>query len=235
MPSPLYTASKSLGQNGGATNAFSSTGAGLIVLHLAYFSGTPVVTDNAGNTYQALTARDAGDPISRLFYCLNPLVRTGHVITVTGTNLFAGSNLLVVDGESGQWAFSEENGGVSNGVSGNGTGVLGGSKVLPNENTLLVTGQSLNAVSASEAFHVSLTGRTTNPFAVGVSLAAYLGRRFGPATVTPQFTGASLQRANTVGVFAYTPPSDDEAPTTAFKPAFYPAFQPALISPFAQR
>jgi hypothetical protein len=72
----------------GTTSGVDTTGANLIVV---YFVGDPASTlsDSKGNTWTALTAHNTGNgDESRLAYCLNPTVGTGHTFSNTGSARF---------------------------------------------------------------------------------------------------------------------------------------------------
>lgn len=66
------------------TAGFDSTGAKLIVINVSYFSGAVTISDSKGNSYTPLTNHiDAsGAYATRIYYCANPTVGTGHTFTV---------------------------------------------------------------------------------------------------------------------------------------------------------
>ena len=72
---------------GGTTTAIdtSASGCKLIVVGIAYYStGTPTLSDSAGNTYTALTLRAGANYRARLYYCINPTLSASHTWTVGG-------------------------------------------------------------------------------------------------------------------------------------------------------
>lgn len=76
--------------SGGATSvnspSFDSGGATIIAVWLGSLDGTPVVTDNAGNTYTLGTNSNSGPFHGRWAYCLSPSTSATHVVTVSSTN-----------------------------------------------------------------------------------------------------------------------------------------------------
>ncbi len=66
------------------TSSINTTGANLIVVGVAgYTLFSATVTDSKSNTWTALTARSGGVTRSRLWYCSNPTVGSGHTFTVS--------------------------------------------------------------------------------------------------------------------------------------------------------
>lgn len=70
----------------GTSAPIDTTGANLLVVSLGSFFATPAFTDSKNNTWVALTAYLSSGTFSyaQLFYCINPVVGTGHTISVTG-------------------------------------------------------------------------------------------------------------------------------------------------------
>ena len=71
---------------GGAFN-FDTTGLTLLIhtARVRYVSSSTItVTDNKGNTYVALTPLVQSNIVQQIFYCVNPIVGTGHNFTLHG-------------------------------------------------------------------------------------------------------------------------------------------------------
>jgi hypothetical protein len=71
------------------TSAIDTTGAKVLVALLSEYFLQPdnVITDSKGNTWVALTARNAaGFTYQRWYYCLNPTVGSGHTFSASGNN-----------------------------------------------------------------------------------------------------------------------------------------------------
>lgn len=97
--------------NSVTTSSIDTTGANLIILGVSYNTGaTPTITDSEGNTWTALTAHALGsNGTSRIYYCYNPTVGSGHTFSNTGS-----SNYSVVSAQAFSGAlstpFDQENG-----------------------------------------------------------------------------------------------------------------------------
>lgn len=87
LPVPSLVSNKIIG-TAGPTAAIDTTGATLLVVATAYstsFSGITGVSDSKSNTWTALTEYKNGTTsTSRLFYCSNPTVGTGHTFSTVG-------------------------------------------------------------------------------------------------------------------------------------------------------
>ena len=110
------------GAGGGTTPSRDTTGATLIVICIGKYNNgyTSPPTDNKSNTYTPLTLRGSGNYLTRIYYCANPNVGTGHTwsypasgdyptLSVTAWSGVATSSPL--DGENG--AASEVTGNVT--------------------------------------------------------------------------------------------------------------------------
>lgn len=86
---PIVASTKlSGGVNGGTTGSINTTGAVLIVISVLQSNAVAAATvsDSKSNTWTALTAHNTGGIYSRIYYCLNPVVGSGHTFTIAGTN-----------------------------------------------------------------------------------------------------------------------------------------------------
>lgn len=78
------------GAHGGTTTAIDTTGATLLVVGVSSWANRPepVLTDSKGNVWvPSVTGFDAS--FTRLYYCANPVVGTGHTFTLAGVECFA--------------------------------------------------------------------------------------------------------------------------------------------------
>lgn len=104
------TSNHASGGNGSSTGSFDSTGAGLIIVAVAYFTGGSFssISDNAGNTYTPLSLYSGdGDPGVRIYYALAPSTRVSHTVTVSGGSIYCGFEVACFSGGS---AFESESG-----------------------------------------------------------------------------------------------------------------------------
>lgn len=114
---PLLVAHTFAGSTNGATSpAIDTTGATLLVVGVSYLqsAAAPTISDSKGNTWTALTQRVGGNVHnSRLYYCENPTVGTGHTFTMTGTGSKALFGVQAFSGTKNAAVFDAENGGTS--------------------------------------------------------------------------------------------------------------------------
>ncbi len=77
------------GLNTSTTGTLDTTGATLLVVHVAYLAGNPpAISDSKGNGWTGLTeATSTVSGADRIFYAPNPTVGTGHTFTFTGTGV----------------------------------------------------------------------------------------------------------------------------------------------------
>lgn len=151
----LVNHAKSAGASTFTTTGIDTTGANFIVLALSYLNtAAPSISDNKGNTYTALTAKDdATSAKSRLYYCASPTVGTGHTVTVTGTSIFASVAVAAFSGVLGAAPLQVE----AAGGSGTGLSRQPGSVTPAADGSLVVTGL---------AFEVSQTVTIDSGFAI---------------------------------------------------------------------
>jgi len=80
------------------SDPINSTGGRFICLAFGYFTevGTSVISDNKGNVYVSLTPAGPSNK-TRLFYCINPKVGTGHIFTGNGALNYGSATAMVFD------------------------------------------------------------------------------------------------------------------------------------------
>lgn len=131
------------GANGGTTGAIDTTGAKLIVIHVASFRALESISDSKGNTWIPGTVR--GDfgliRFSQCFYVLNPTVGSGHTFTVPGLNFYPVIDVLAYDNDV---AFDAESGAGSNGAVAT---IQPGGVTPAGNNGLFITGVCAGLVS----------------------------------------------------------------------------------------
>jgi PKD repeat protein len=80
------------GSSGGlTTNPINTTGATLLVVAFCSWEnrGDPAITDSKGNTYTFVPGGGYGAGSVRIAYCANPVVGSGHTMTLTGGECYA--------------------------------------------------------------------------------------------------------------------------------------------------
>ncbi len=131
------------------TSAVNTTGANLIVILIAGGSDiTP--SDNKGNTYTGLTIHSQGGDDSRLWYCYNPTVGTGHTFHQQWSYecIFAAAFSGVAASP-----FDQENGSNTAGA----TSLQPGSITPSEDNCLIVTGLMAGNSNSNHAVNDGFT------------------------------------------------------------------------------
>lgn len=134
--------SEAVGANGGTSGAIDTTGATLIVLSVAFYSGaiagTLTVDDSESNTWEPGTIVETanGEESVQQFYCIDPITSATHTFDGLCTNGFV---VLSVDAFSadGDVSFVNESAG---GKTDSGTSVQPGSLSATQNGSLFVTG-----------------------------------------------------------------------------------------------
>lgn len=138
-----------LGAGGGTSSNKDSTGANLILINVNYFSGsggTIVLSDNKGNTYVPLTARENATA-SQQYYCLSPTsVGSGHNWTVVKGGIPDPFPSIYVYLWSGVVSFQAQSGTTRGGVPGT---TLQPGSITPNTNGALIFSGCCASGSAS--------------------------------------------------------------------------------------
>lgn len=177
-----------LGENGGTSAALNTTGADAIVLAVAYDSSVnptaSAISDAKSNTYTSLTQREQGGPAVQLYYCLAPVVGSGHTFTVTLNASYAAIGVLALAGVKASSAFDAENGGVTTGSQ---TTVQPGSISPAEDNEILVSGLAIGGVrgiSIDGGYTIEGTADLVSGSSFGVSLAYLIQTNKGASNPT---------------------------------------------------
>lgn len=135
-PTSLITSgNNAAAQNGASVTGLNTTGAGLIIVGVISYYGInatqPTLSDSKGNTWTPLTAFQYVPNTRRIrfYYCVSPIVGSGHNFTVSGTDTYSCPTVLAF---SDPGIFDTENGN-----SGFGTPASMGA-VTPSQNNCLV-------------------------------------------------------------------------------------------------
>lgn len=125
------------GNSGGTSPAIITTGANLIVLGVAYAnSHTVTISDSKGNTYTALNTATTTAQVGLLYYCLNPIVGSGHTFTIGTSSSQQSMCIAAFSGVKTASAFDQQNANTSLVA---GTTVQPGSVTPSVANSLVVT------------------------------------------------------------------------------------------------
>jgi hypothetical protein len=190
------------------TSAIDTTGANLIVIATAKFNSNAItVSDSKGNTWTPLTARTGGAVHSRIYYCFNPTVGSGHTFSISGTNVFPS---IGVGAFGGVDAYEAESGSSST----TGTSRQPGALVPSVDGCLVISGCATGA--GTPAIDSGFSENTVS-FASGQHASVGIGRliQATAASVNPtwSWTG-SANNAVTLAVF--TPTADPPPSSGAF-------------------
>lgn len=183
------------------TGAINTTGANLLVMGVAYYTGSaiPTVSDSKGNTWTALTSRGSSDAGAKIFYCVPSSVGAGHTFSVTaglaiafGVHAWSGANATPFD--------------VQNGATSNATTSLQTGSVTPSaNNSLLVTIGVPGGTSTSYSIDSGFTTTFNQNVASGTSegaIMSYLTQGTASAiNPTISWSGGSVTAAAAIAVF----------------------------------
>ncbi|SRR6266436_3581628 len=138
--------------NDATTGSIDTTGADLIVIHIAQSKTTTLgtVSDSKGNTYTALTLEScsSGDVKSQLLYSKAPTVGSGHTFSYNGTGKAGVISVQAWSGANTSAPFDVGNGEIDGGL----TSAAVGSVTPSVDNELVVTG-----ISPGSGYQTSLT------------------------------------------------------------------------------
>lgn len=157
----VATQSEGTGGTGLTTSGIDTTGANLIVIEVTCYSGggnPELNSDTYGNTWTGLSqygnGLGGGTALSRLFYCANPVVGTGH--TFTSNSFQCTVSIVAVSGAASSPFDAETGGSIATGTSGQ------PGSITPSEgNCLVVTGIGLDG-GVSYSCDGGYTAVTTN-------------------------------------------------------------------------
>lgn len=171
--------------NGGTSSAIDTTGASVIIFHLAD-TGGGVVSDSKGNTWSGCAGSPANIPQSSLFCAFNPIVGSGHTFTVTGTTIFSRAQIAAFSDNSPIFLGGSGN----NGALGTGTTLQPGALSPSVNNSLVVSGVASNntgTVSIDSGFTIVAQGPLAGGVAFGGALAYFF--QGTAASINPTWSG----------------------------------------------
>jgi hypothetical protein len=81
------------------TSSIDTTGATLLVVTIHHYApNAPSLSDNKSNTWSLAHNQGAGNERTRIYYCFNPTVGSGHTFSNTGTLNYASMSVLAFSG-----------------------------------------------------------------------------------------------------------------------------------------
>lgn len=186
---------------GTTSSGIDTTTAKLIVINTAWYSGigNPVLSDNKSNTWNPLTQRSTITPTSsKPYYCINPIVGSGHTFTLAGVSTFPSLAYLIFTGDG---IYESENGSsVTNST------IQPGSLTPSVDNSLLITGAQQEETDTFVGVDGGFTAYTLdisggNYEAVGIAYLIQTSKAAANPTWT--FSGGTRCTAN---IACFTPP-----------------------------
>lgn len=188
------------------TPAIDTTGATIIVVALGQINLIAIcaITDSKGNTYTPLTAQTGAPfPYSRLFYCISPIVGSGHTFTADngGANIQGGIAVQAFSG--GSPVFDVENG-VNSGF---GNSQQPGSVTPSVNNSLIVTAVCTDndgitfAINSGFTITDSVDTGTGGAFVSGFGLAYLVQGTAGAINPTWSWSGTGSNAMATIATF----------------------------------
>ncbi len=180
------------------TSSATTTGANLIVVHVAWFSlstPTAVVSDSKGNTWSPLTA-SVSDATwsSQFFYCSSPTVGSGHTFTATAASASAVVTFQAWSNMSTSSVFDQQNGGTGVGTSSVATGSITPSQA----NTVVIVGYVANNSRTFSSFSDGTYTSSDTETGTGTGLGGMGYKVFTAASaqnITVNFSGNSTNAA----------------------------------------
>lgn len=199
-----------LGASGGTSSNKDTTGVTLITINIDYFSGTGgavTLSDNKGNTYVPLTARE-NNTASQQYHCLNPTtVGSGHNWTVGKANAADPFPTIYVYLWTGANSFQAESGATRGGVPGT---TLQPGSLTPNTNGALIFSGCCASGSASG---ISVDSGLTANTSVATNQGTAFKIQGTAAAINPTWTWTNnAEGGATMSVFLET--AADQAVTT---------------------
>ncbi len=178
----------------GTTPAFSSIGASLLVLCYTGNSSAPTFTDNAGNTWTALTQQGSSS-FTRFYYVVNPQTKFSHTVTSSTIN---GAS-FVVAAFANVSGFDVESAGAA---SASATSLQPGSATPAQTASLVLLGGGGVGAGAHSA-NLGFVPIMTYPFLTSVNVAMYFGYRIADAaainpTISQSGAAAAIQAISAV-------------------------------------
>lgn len=164
-----HTTAASVTGNNVTTSGINTTGAGFLVLIVTQNqppSGT--LTDSKGNSWTGLTAQSpSGSGSLRMYYCLTPVVGTGHTFTWASTGQLPS---IAVAAFSQSVVFDTQNGSAAGSSDSVTTGFVAPSAI----NALVITGAMDIAVGATCTVDSGFTITDATNVVAGVSYGTRL-------------------------------------------------------------
>lgn len=198
------------------STTFDTSNSNLILVGIVAYQAEPfpVLTDSKGNTWTALTLRTstASQQHLKLFYCVNPVVGTGHTFTVTqgGGGFFYGAiQISWFSGASGGYD-SNENG--INGSASSTTSIQPGSLTPSMDGCLLATLIGFNASTTTPTIDLSFSVRTFTNYSGGNNFGGAFATLIETtaAAKNPTWSYASNVYVNSeIAVFRPSPTTED--------------------------
>jgi len=177
---PSYSTRVVTGSGGGTSLPVDATGARLFVASVSQYAAgaAATVSDSRGNTWTALTYRDAGDAGHRFFYVSNPLVSNAQTFTVAGSSIYcvatfyAFSDFEVFDAQNGATATT-------------GASLATGSVTPSVDGALVISGWAGMNLAINPTVDAGLTKTTSQNSVAGTCIS-------GAAAYKVQTTAASI-------------------------------------------
>jgi hypothetical protein len=176
------------------TGAIDTTGANLIVIAGTSYDVPITAADSKGNTWSVLTEYDS-DVRVRLFYCLDPIVGSGHTFTINSASGFPSVAVIALSGAAAASVFDQINGSAT---------AQAGSVTPSEDNEILIAAVSFttsNTVSIDGSFTITNQSDYAGGGAIGIGLAYKIQTSAGAENPTWTPSGTFGDRASTIASF----------------------------------
>jgi hypothetical protein len=118
------------GPTGGTTTPMDTRTSTILIAVITGYTGSPTLSDSAGNTWTPLTKQTDAAQEGQLFYCLNPVTSASHTFTITDGGTHYGS-LIVGAWKGGTFTYGGES-------SSTGTSPVTASSLSPGSTSLAI-------------------------------------------------------------------------------------------------
>lgn len=184
------------------TSAIDTTGADLIVLAIGSNASALTVSDSKGNTWTALTNHNAAGPPSigsRLYYCVNPTVGSGHTFTVSHS--YGAISATAYSGV-GTSPFDQQNGATSVPL----VSALATGSITPTENGELViaslgVGKTASSIAIDSSYSIDTYVNPVSGVAYGVAIASLIQTTAGATNPSWSWGGGTSEAAASIASF----------------------------------
>lgn len=188
------------------SNAVDTSGATVVFLGVASSGGvsaTFTVSDSKGNTWTGLTLRGSFSAAVRIFYCISPVVGSGHTFSVTSGGGGTRPSIAVLAFNGSAVAIGTQNGAGGSGGSVNTGSVTPGSAPAGIVSFYVVASASAHAVTGGSLLKADSIPTTANNYSLASAWELQASATARAAAWTCTLTGND-DAAGAIAAFTFT-------------------------------